>query len=203
MYHLFSNSFYPFIPHLKLHSCSTVGMVFHKDKAGHWLPILPPGNPNMPRAKPSVSVMNLALAKRVKKHALVGAGLSIVDNAVKMVDNMVNKVVVSPSPKVEVMNLSSSRKPVSSSQGGVAGGQQIGVVPAPKIVENEAGVMPLPNVIKSGDGKAGFDNLDNAEDDSQIVQHENGPEGKEEIQDDDQNPDGQVRQETVLTLSPV
>jgi len=174
----------------------TQGMVFHKDKAGHWLPILPPGNPNMPRAKPSVSVMNLALAKRVKKHALVGAGLSIVDNAVKMVDNMVNKVAVSPSPKVEVMNLSSSRKPVSSSQGGLAGGQQIGVVPAPKIVENEAGVMPLPNVIKSGDGKAGFDNLDNAEDDSQIVQHENGPEGKEEIQDDDQNPDGQI-DETV------
>jgi len=135
-------------------------------------------------------------AVSVIKKETQGAGLSIVDNAVKMVDNMVNKVAVSPSPKVEVMNLSSSRKPVSSSQGGLAGGQQIGVVPAPKIVENEAGVMPLPNVIKTGDGKAGFDNLDNAEDDSQIVQHENGPEGKEEIQDDDQNPDGQI-DETV------
>ena len=115
------------------------------------------------------------------------------DDAVKMMDNVVNKMAVSPSPKVEVVNLSSSRKPVSSSQGGEVGVQQQGVVPAPKIVVNDAGVMPLPNVMKSGDAKAaGFDNLDNAEDDSQIAQHENGPEGKKEILDDDENPDGQV-----------
>jgi len=162
-------------------------MVFHKDRAGQWLPILPPGNPNMPRAKPRVSVMDLSQSKRVKKHALVGAGLTIVDDGVKLVDNA-----VSPSPKVEVLNLSSSRKPVSSSQGGLAESRVEGVVPAPKIVENEAGVMPLPNVINSGDEKAGSENLDNAEDDSQIAQHENGREGKEEIEDDDQNPDGQV-----------
>eukprot|EP00092_Neocalanus_flemingeri_P011558 GFUD01012455.1.p1 GENE.GFUD01012455.1~~GFUD01012455.1.p1 ORF type:complete len:445 (-),score=187.41 GFUD01012455.1:228-1562(-) len=175
----------------------TQGMVFHKDKTGHWLPILPPGNPKMPRAKPSVSVMDLAQSKRVKKHALVGAGLSIVDNAVKMMDNVVNKSSVSPSPEaVAVRNLSSSRKPVSPSPGGLLGVLQQGVAPAPKIVVNEAGVMPLPNVIKTGDVKAGFENLDNAEDDSQIAQHENGPEGKEEIQDDDQNPDGQI-DETV------
>ena len=111
------------------------------------------------------------------------------DDAVKMMDNVVKKMAVSPSPKVEVMNLSSSRKPVSSSQRG----EQLGIVPGPKIVVNEAGVLPLPNVIKSGDAKAGgFENLDNAEDDSQIAQHENGPEGKKEILDDDQNPDGQV-----------
>ena len=172
---------------------STLGMVFHKDKSGHWLPILPPGNPNMPKAKPRVSVMGLAQTKRVKKHVLAGSGLTIVDDAVKMVDNVVNKMAVSPSPKVEVVNLSSSRKPVSSSQGGEVGAQQQGVVPAPKIVVNNAGVMPLPNVMKPGDAKAaGFDNLDNAEDDSQIAQHENGPEGKKEILDDDQNPDGQV-----------
>ena len=147
----------------------------------------------MPRAKPRVSVMDLLQTKRVKKHVLAGSGLTIVDNAVKMMDNVVNKMAVSPSPQVEVMNVSSSRKPVSSSQGGELGAQQQGVVPAPKIVVNEAGVMPLPNVIKSGDAKvAGFDNLDNAEDDSQIAQHENGPEGKKEILDDDQNPDGQV-----------
>jgi len=171
----------------------TQGMVFHKDKSGHWLPILPPGNPSMPRAKPRVSVMDLAQTKRVKKHVLAGSGLSIVDNAGKMVDNLA----VSPSPQVEVMNLSSSKKPVSSSQGGELGAQQQGIVPAPKIVVNEAGVMPLPNVIKSGDAKAaGFENLDNAEDDSQIAQHENGPEGKKEILDDDQNPDGQI-DETV------
>lgn len=135
-------------------------------------------------------------AVSVIKKETQGSGLTIVDNAVKMVDNVVNKVATSPSPKVEVMNLSSSRKPVSPSQGGVVGGQAQGVVPAPKIVVNEAGVMPLPNVIKTGDGKAGFENLDNAEDDSQIAQHENGPEGKKEIQDDDQNPDGQI-DETV------
>eukprot|EP00090_Calanus_glacialis_P041173 TRINITY_DN7237_c0_g1_i1.p1 TRINITY_DN7237_c0_g1~~TRINITY_DN7237_c0_g1_i1.p1 ORF type:complete len:393 (+),score=179.32 TRINITY_DN7237_c0_g1_i1:93-1271(+) len=137
------------------------------------------------------------VAVSVIKKETQGSGLTIVDNAVKMVDNVVNKMAVSPSPKVEVMNLSSSRKPVSSSQGGEVGVQQQGVVPAPKIVVNDAGVMPLPNVIKSGDAKAGgFENLDNAEDDSQIAQHENGPEGKKEILDDDQNPDGQI-DETV------
>ena len=49
-----------------------------------------------------------------------------------------------------------------------------GVVPAPKVVVNEAGVMPLPG------------NLDKAEDDSSIVQEEDPGE-------DDQNPDGLVR----------
>ena len=122
----------------------------------------------------------------------VGSGFSIVDDAAKINDNLVNKVAFSPIPKVEVMNLSSSKKPVSSSQGGEVVDHQNGVFPAPKIVVNEAGVMPIPNVIKSVDGKAGFENLDNAEDDSQIAQHENGPEGKKEFQDDDQNPDGQV-----------
>jgi len=47
----------------------TQGMVFHKDKAGHWLPILPPGDPDMPRAKPVVSVMDL---QKTKKQELPG-----------------------------------------------------------------------------------------------------------------------------------
>merc|ERR1719206_526371 len=121
-----------------------------------------------------------------------GSGLVIEDghwNALNM-DESIDKMSVSPSPKVEVMNLSSSKKPVSPSPGGK-------VVDKPdvdetKLVVNEAGVMPLPHIDKSGEGKAGFVNLDNAEDDSQIAQHENGPDGKKEIQDDDQNPDGQV-----------
>jgi len=128
------------------------------------------------------------VAVSVIKKETHGSGFSIVDDAAKINDNLVNKV--------EVMNLSSSKKPVSSSQGGEVVDHQNGVVPAPKIVVNEAGVMPIPNVIKSVDGKAGFENLDNAEDDSQIAQHENGPEGKKEFQDDDQNPDGQI-DETV------
>jgi len=131
------------------------------------------------------------VAVSVIKKETQGSGLSIVDDAAKM-----NNVTDFHSPKVEVMNLSSSVKPVSPSQGGEVNYQQKGVIQAPKIVVNEAGVMPLPNLIKSGDGKAGFENLDNAEDDSQIAQHENGPEGKKEIQDDDQNPDGEI-DETV------
>jgi len=132
----------------------------------------------------------------VIKKETQGAGLTIVDDGLKLVDNALNQVAVSPNPKVEVLNLSSTKKPVSSSQGVLADGMGEGVVPAPKIVENEAGVMPLPSVIKTGVEKAGFENLDNAEDDSQIAQHENGREGKEEIEDDDQNPDGQI-DETV------
>jgi len=134
-------------------------------------------------------------AVSVVKKETQGSGLIIEDsqgNALNE-DKQV-KMGVSPSPKVEVMNLSSSRKPVSPSPGGQVADNP-GVV-KPNIVVNEAGVMPLPNLVKSGEGKAGFDNLDNAEDDSQIAQHENGPEGKKEIQDDDQNPDGQI-DETV------
>jgi len=124
-----------------------------------------------------------------------GAGLTIVSNSSKKMLNIVNNVGVSPSAVVEVKNLSSSRKPVSSSQRQEVGSNQLGVAPAPKIVVNEGGVMPLPNNIKS-DRKIGNENLDNAEDDSHIIQNENGPEGKKDIQDDDQNPDGQI-DETV------
>jgi len=125
-----------------------------------------------------------------------GSGLIIEDSQGNSLneDKQVAKKGASPSPKVEVMNLSSSRKPVSPSPGGQVADNP--GVDKPNIVVNEAGVMPLPNLVKSGEGKAGFDNLDNAEDDSQIAQHENGPEGKKEIQDDDQNPDGQI-DETV------
>merc|ERR1719312_1055124 len=129
-------------------------------------------------------------AVSVVKKETPGSGLVIEDghgNALNM-DESIDKMSVSPSPKIEVMNLSSSKKPVSPSPGGK--------VDETKLVVNEAGVMPLPNIVKSGEGKAGFENLDNAEDDSQIAQHENGPDGKKEIQDDDQNPDGQI-DETV------
>merc|ERR1719244_1466131 len=136
-------------------------------------------------------------AVSVVKKETQGSGLIIEDSQGNSLNEnkQVDKMGVSPSPKVEVMNLSSSRKPVSPSPGGqVADKPDVGE--ANKLVVNEAGVMPLPNLVKSGEGKAGFDNLDNAEDDSQIAQHENGPEGKKEIQDDDQNPDGQI-DETV------
>merc|ERR1719435_22827 len=126
-----------------------------------------------------------------------GSGLIIEDSQGNSLneDKQVAKKGASPSPKVEVMNLSSSKKPVSPSPGGQVADKP-NVDEPDKLVVNEAGVMPLPNLVKSGEGKAGFDNLDNAEDDSQIAQHENGPEGKKEIQDDDQNPDGQI-DETV------
>jgi len=140
--------------------------------------------------------INPAAVSVIKKETQ-GSGLTILDGNGKAqdVDKLVDKAMaVSPSPKVEVMNLSSSKKPVSSSSVGhvsdKSGGNES------KIVINEAGVMPLPDVVKSGDNKAAFENLDKAEDDSQIVEHENGPEGKKEIQDDDQNPDGQI-DETV------
>merc|ERR1719233_402420 len=135
-------------------------------------------------------------AVSVVKKETQGSGLIIEDgqgNALNE-DKQVDKVGDSPSPKVEVMNLSSSKKPASPSPGGQVA-DNLGVA-KPNIVVNEAGVMPLPDLVKPGEGKAGFDNLDNAEDDSQIAQHENGPEGKKEIQDDDQNPDGQI-DETV------
>merc|ERR1719244_2473166 len=135
-------------------------------------------------------------AVSVVKKETQGSGLIIEDgqgNALNE-DKQVHKVGDSLSPKVEVMNLSSSKKPVSPSPAGQVD-DNLGVA-KPNIVVNEAGVMPLPDLVKSGEEKAGFDNLDNAEDDSQIAQHENGPEGKKEIQDDDQNPDGQI-DETV------
>ena len=53
-------------------------MTFHKDKSGHWLPIIPAGDPNSPRAQPSFSVMDLKPGKfRAKKDTLIGSGLKL------------------------------------------------------------------------------------------------------------------------------
>merc|ERR1719193_2955363 len=143
---------------------------------------------------PDVDLGSVSVVKKETQ----GSGLIIEDGPGNSLneDKQIDRMGVSPSPKVEVMNLSSSRKPVSPSPGGQVADKP-DVDESNKLVVNEAGVMPLPNLVKPGEVKAGFDNLDNAEDDSQIAQHENGPEGKKEIQDDDQNPDGQIDDETV------
>ena len=142
-------------------------MRFHKDKTGHWLPILPQGDPNKPRAKPSVSVMDIKPevdSIRVKKNALSGgAGLRIEDGEVKDVLQDSNNVLVHGS---------SSRRPVMISSSSLSDNLD----PEDdnnkgEDVVNEAGVMPLPN-------------LDKAEDDSNVDNNE--------VVDDDQNPDGQV-----------
>jgi len=50
----------------------TNGMTFHTDQAGHWLPIIVQGDPHKPRARPSVSVMDIKPpSNRVKKNASV------------------------------------------------------------------------------------------------------------------------------------
>jgi len=40
----------------------TNGMIFHKDKFGHYLPIIPQGNPLLPRGRPEHSVMDIIKA---------------------------------------------------------------------------------------------------------------------------------------------
>jgi len=145
----------------------TQGMRFHQDKSGHWLPIIVQGDPSKPRAKPSVSVMDIK--QRVKKDALLGAGLTIEEEEAHDVKNDIVQV-----------HGSSSRSPVSVSSSSPSRNNNDalalgpGVVPAPAIVVNEAGVMPLPN-------------LDKAEDDINVNHNE---------EDDDQNPDGMI-DETV------
>ena len=95
-------------------------MRFHKDKTGHWLPIIVQGDPNMPRAQPSVSVMDLKPRQfRAKKDTLLGAGLTILEPE----DN--NKAVLD-TDKSQGMGISSSSKPQIKEDGG--GG---GVLPLP------------------------------------------------------------------------
>merc|ERR1719391_1833337 len=137
----------------------TQGMRFHQDKSGHWLPIIVQGDPSKPRAKPSVSVMDIK--QRVKKDALLGAGLTIEEEEAHDVKNDIVQV-----------HGSSSRRPVSMSSSSPSFNNNAvdagpGVAPAPAIVVNEAGVMPLPN-------------LDKAEDDINVNHNE---------EDDDQNLD--------------
>ena len=67
-----------------------VGMRFHQDKSGHWLPIIVQGDPSKPRAKPSVSVMDIK--QRVKKDALLGAGLTIEEEEAHDVKNDIVQV---------------------------------------------------------------------------------------------------------------
>ena len=154
-------------------------MTFHKDKSGHWLPIIVQGDPHKPRARPSVSVMDIKPSNknRVKKNAsfLGSPGLKLGDapgyEEAGLQDNIIPRG-------------SSSRRPVSvasyvsSSQKSNVLIDPPGVVPAPKVVVNEAAVMPLPR------------NLDKAEDDSNIIQ--------EDQADDDQNPDGVVSVRTCV-----
>ena len=147
-------------------------MRFHRDAAGHWLPIIVQGDPRQPRARPSVSVMDIKPSNktRVKKNASIlgSPGLAIGE--------------AGDHEEAIIPRGSSSRRPVSvasyvssSSQSNKESAEAPGVVPAPKVVVNEAGVMPaLPG------------NLDKAEDDANIVQ-------EEEPGEDDQNPDGLVR----------
>ena len=95
-------------------------MRFHKDKTGHWLPIIVQGDPNQPRAQPSVSVMDLKPGQfRAKKDTLLGAGLTILDPA----EN--NKAFLEPL-KSPGLGISSSSKPQIQVDGG--GG---GVLPLP------------------------------------------------------------------------
>ena len=153
-------------------------MTFHRDAAGHWLPIIVQGDPRQPRARPSVSVMDIKPSNktRVKKNASIlgSPGLSIGE--------------AGDHEEAIIPRGSSSRRPVSvasyvssSSQSNNEIPEAPGVVPAPKVVVNEAGVMPLPG------------NLDKAEDDANIVQ-------EEEPGEDDQNPDGLVRLLLIIML---
>ena len=143
-------------------------MRFHKDKSGHWLPIIVQGDPRKPRAKPSVSVMDIQQQaadsnNRVKKNALVGSGLRIEEGEAPAV--IAPQGNLSSSSRLPNISSSSSTKASDLSKDGP------GVVPPPKIVVNEGVVMPVPN-------------LDKAEDDSNV--------GNDEGSEDDQNPDGQV-----------
>ena len=153
-------------------------MTFHRDAAGHWLPIIVQGDPRQPRARPSVSVMDIKPSNktRVKKNASIlgSPGLAIGE--------------AGDHEEAVIPRGSSSRRPVSvasyvssSSQSNNEIPEAPGVVPAPKVVVNEAGVMPLPG------------NLDKAEDDANIVQ-------EEEPGEDDQNPDGLVRLLLIIVL---
>merc|ERR1719430_2732119 len=90
-------------------------------------------------------------AVSVVKKETQGSGLVIEDSQGNSLNEnkQVDKMGVSPSPKVEVMNLSSSKKPVSPSPAGQVADKP--GVAKPNIVVNEAGVMPLPNLVKSGE----------------------------------------------------
>ena len=98
-----------------------LGMRFHRDKSGQWLPIVVQGDPNSPRAQPSFSVADIKAGhSRAKKDTLVGAGLSILES-----DE--NKKAVLEADKSQSLGISSSSKPVIK----------------PQIMDG-GGVLPLP-----------------------------------------------------------
>ena len=114
-------------------------MLPRKDNSVNRLPVLPQGDPNITRAKPKSSAMDLAATKSVKKHALVEPGPE------KTADILADWIAISPSHKMDATNLSSSRKPDSTSPGGL--------VPDKLRSKKEvidAAVMPLPTPIRTG-----------------------------------------------------
>jgi hypothetical protein len=91
-----------------------LGMVFHKDSSGHYLPILPPGDPSQPRASPRYSVAQLELqqqsaGRRVKHSPTSFTGKPVLINAESSSSSSHN---VSVSLVGSRGSISSSRKPV-------------------------------------------------------------------------------------------
>ena len=93
----------------------------------------------MPRVKPKSSVLDFAGTKSVKKHALVEPGPE------KTADILADWIAISPSQKMDATNLSSSRKPDSTSPGGLVPDK---LRSKKEIID--AAVMPLPTPIRTG-----------------------------------------------------
>ena len=129
-------------------------MKFHKDKSGHWLPIIVQGDPHKPRAQPSVSVMNIISSiTRVKKDALIGAGLTIEEGEAHDVKN---------EEVANIVHGSSSRKPIVMSSS-----QRSDVKSSSQAVSPDKDVIPVPN-------------LDNVEDDSNVNHNEELSDGDQD-----------------------
>ena len=129
-------------------------MRFHKDKTGHWLPIIVQGDPNKPRAQPSHSVMDLKPAAaqfRAKKDTLVGAGLSILESE--------------ENNKSRGLGISSSSKPHIEVFGGGGGG----VLPLPG--DNLDNAEDDSRIVQHENGAAGKEEIqdDDQNPDGQVV----------------------------------
>jgi len=137
----------------------TQGMLSRKDKSGNWLPILPPGDPSMPRAKPRFSVMDLVATKSVEKQTLLKSDPSVQEpERTEYVGKLVNRMAISPSSKVEVTRFPSRGGPTSTSPSGQVK-DKLESHKQKKVV-NEAGVMPLPSPMRTGSGKVGSRQID-------------------------------------------
>jgi len=195
----------------------TLGMKFHKDESGHYMPIIVAGDPSSPRAKPRFSVGGPVTKSRIKHSINAGPpGLNLLPPIVSGDSKSSNQSIVrgisststttttSSSVSAQAYSNQSDPLPESVSKEDNMSPSQASIVDEEDVTnimekldhsqekerENQSGKRSVDTIDENNSARE--INLDRGEADSFIPELVNGAEGKKEILNDDQDPGGEL-----------